>query len=97
MNDPMQIFGTVKGNKEYEDIEREIDDKENSMTLTELIGEIDKVSIAIDNLRFDPLSPIEAVKLVIEYRKMLALESISLALSHSDIDLTNKMETMRGE
>ena len=65
------------------------------MTLTELIADMGKDCIAVDNLRVDSLSPIEALKLGIEYRKMLALESISLVLSHIDVTLTDLNETIK--
>lgn len=65
------------------------------MTLKEIIGEMDKAPIPVEKLRYDSLSQTEAVKLGIEYRKMLALENISTLLAHIDTTLTELSETMR--
>lgn len=65
------------------------------MTLKEIIGEIDKAPIAVEKLRYDPLSHTEAVKLGIEYRKMLALENIGSLLAHIDATLTDLNETAK--
>ena len=65
------------------------------MTLKELVTEVDESSINIKKCRYETLNSTEAIELGIEYRKMLALESISSALSHIDATLTELSEIMR--
>lgn len=61
------------------------------MTIKELIGELDKYHV--NDAVFPTIE--DRTKLIIEYRKMLALESISSALSHIDATLTDINETLK--